>query len=770
MTPTSPLPDRVHQLLRERFGHQDFRPGQAAIIDALLQGKNVLTVMPTGSGKSLCYQLPALLNAGCALVISPLIALMKDQVDSLQDQGVAATFINSSLSAQEQQERLYACRAGHYKLLYIAPERFRSPRFLHAISQTRVSLFAVDEAHCISQWGHDFRPDYLRLQQAIEHLNHPQVLALTATATVEVQDDIVQQLGCGEMQRFVSGFDRPNLTYRVLGLKGHATKFQVLGEILDAQTAGSAMVYAATRRTVEEIASFLHERGTEALIYHAGLRDAERQSTQDAFMNGQCRLIVATNAFGMGVDKPDVRCVIHFNLPRAMEAYYQEAGRAGRDGLPAECVLLFSYGDVKIQEFLLEQSYPARDLLQEVYGLIVALSRERTEVSVRALLPLCRRGVSEMSLVACAKLLEKAGYIERVSVYDNADDFSSGTPNALVRLTGDMVAPHQLTIDDTTLQQRKQHELLKIRRMVGYANAQQCRRQKMLAYFGEQWQKHNCAACDNCLEDGAFGQKVQPPKRFPSETEWIVIQKILSCVARMQGRYGRAKVVQVLLGSQASDVRSSHLSRLSTYGILKGVSRSMIDAYLEALLEAECIKIVGDEFPKLDLTPLGQAVMRRQQRVLLALPGLAAPASSRPSAATVLRHQPSPTASATARAVPSLTPEVIYPPAVATRASASAIPLATEPAAPPAASQAPELSCDEALLERLRAQRTVLARAEALPPYCVFNDRTLREMATYCPNTSARLLQIYGVGAAKASKYGETFLSLIRDHLAGQEG
>src|SRR2546422_2086819 len=276
MTPTSTLPNRVHQLLHERFGHQHFRPGQEAIIGALLEGQHVLTVMPTGSGKSLCYQLPALLHDGCTLVISPLIALMKDQVDSLQERGIAATFINSSLPAQEQQERLYACRAGHYKLLYIAPERFRSQRFLDTIAQTRVSLFAVDEAHCISQWGHDFRPDYLRLQQAIEHLHHPQVLALTATATVEVQDDIVRQLGCSEMQRFVSGFDRPNLTYRVLGLKGHATKFQVLGEILDAQTEGSSIIYAATRRAVEEIASFLHERGTEAVIYHAGLRDAER--------------------------------------------------------------------------------------------------------------------------------------------------------------------------------------------------------------------------------------------------------------------------------------------------------------------------------------------------------------------------------------------------------------------------------------------------------------------------------------------------------------
>jgi ATP-dependent DNA helicase RecQ len=239
------------QTLHQRFGHESFRPGQDRIIEAVLQGQNALVVMPTGSGKSLCYQLPALMRDGCAIVISPLIALMKDQVDGLHAQKIEATFINSSLSAQEQFERLRACRAGVYKLLYVAPERFRNTRFLSAIEHMNVSLFAVDEAHCISEWGHDFRPDYLRLREAIAHLKQPQVLALTATATVDVQGDIVQQLGCPDMQRFVMGFNRGNLTYRVQAQHATAAKLQLLKELLAAQNDGSVIIYAATRRAVE---------------------------------------------------------------------------------------------------------------------------------------------------------------------------------------------------------------------------------------------------------------------------------------------------------------------------------------------------------------------------------------------------------------------------------------------------------------------------------------------------------------------------------------
>ena len=738
----------ARDVLLARFGHRDFRPGQAAIIETVLAGRDVLAVMPTGSGKSLCFQLPAVLREGCTLVISPLIALMKDQVDALQAQGIAATYVNSSLSPREQQERLQACRSGLYDLLYIAPERFRSARFVEAVSGMQVSLFAIDEAHCISEWGHDFRPDYLRLREAVALPSRPQVLALTATATVDVQQDIVQQLGRPDMQPFVYGFDRPNLVYRVLSLNGQKAKLQALQEMLVAQQDGSTIIYTSTRRAAQEVAAFLQERGAEVLLYHAGLSDAARKQAQDAFMERPNGLIVATNAFGMGIDKPDVRCVLHFNLPRSLEAYYQEAGRAGRDGDEAQCVLLFSYGDVRIQEFLVEHNNPTREVLERVYELIAGMGPPGTGVQLSALSRHLGRGSSAMQLAAATRLLETAGYVEQLAQFEAGDDLPAGTPNTLVRLAKEPVPPHALVLDDDALRRRRQHELAKVRRMVGYANARQCRRQKILGYFGETWSKPNCAACDHCLSGTGPKNASGDPARMPSEGEWLNVQKILSCVARMRGRYGRTRVVQVLQGSRAREIRGTHLSQLSTYGILKDAPREVIDAYLEALISAGCIEVVGDEYPKLEITEHGQAVMRRQQEVQLPLPPVVEP---KPRQAAAPARQPRPAGrEGVAGAIPSLTPDVL---------AASDFPASSQ-------GPAPEAECDPVLLQRLQARRKALAEAASLPAYCIVNNRTLRELAQRLPTERQALLQIYGIGEEKARKYGDILLDEIRDYLA----
>jgi ATP-dependent DNA helicase RecQ len=304
------------------------------------------------------------------------------------------------------------------------------------------------------------------------------------------------------------------------------------------------------------------------------------------------------------------------------------------------------------------------------------------------------------------------------------------------------VAPQHLALDDAALQRRKQHELDKMRRLIGYANARQCRRQKILGYFGEQWDADHCTACDNCLQDGAFGATRQHPLRPLSDDEWLVIQKILSCIARMQGRYGRSRVVQVLMGSQAREIRDTFLVRLSTYGLLKGMARTSIEIYIDALIEAECVRIVGDEFPKLDLTALGQAVMRRQQQIHLSLPPLH-PTSSPPAAMPV----------------PSLSPQVVVPGPGLSPSS-----LATRNGSTPTRPAA-DAPYDAVLMERLRLQRTTLARSEAVPPYCVVHDSTLREMAVHLPTDRQALRRIRGIGEAKDRKYGDIFLEVIRDYL-----
>lgn len=351
------------ELLKQYFGHDSFRDGQENIIDNISSGRDALCIMPTGGGKSICYQIPALMSDGIAIVISPLISLMKDQVTSLNQNGIRAAYINSTLSPAQQSRAIYNAMRGEYKLIYVAPERLEAPAFLNLCNSIKISLIAVDEAHCVSQWGHDFRPSYLKIADFISKLdNRPVISAFTATATDAVKRDILNLLGLKNPFEITTGFDRKNLFFAV---KRPQNKQKELLAIVSEHKNQSGIIYCATRKNVEKVSDFLNENGYDSLIYHAGLSNKIRSKNQDDFINDRCNLIVATNAFGMGIDKPDVHFVVHYNMPKNLENYYQEAGRAGRDGENSDCVLLYSPCDVYTQKFFIENNDENAELTEE---------------------------------------------------------------------------------------------------------------------------------------------------------------------------------------------------------------------------------------------------------------------------------------------------------------------------------------------------------------------------------------------------------------------
>lgn len=427
--------------LRETFGFDSFREGQERVIEAIFSGRDVLVIMPTGSGKSLCYQIPALVLPGVTVVVSPLIALMKDQVDALSLRGARVTFINSSISAEEQWSRLQELQRGAYKLVYVAPERFRSGAFRSALAQVEVSLLAVDEAHCISQWGHDFRPDYRKLKTIRSQLGEVPAIALTATATPDVREDILRELGMQDAERVITGFDRPNLGFEVQKVRGRSFKETALHEFIlqvardsDDGAPPPGIIYTGTRKRAEEVAQFLNtcgyssassSRSTPACrAYHAGLEAPDRRSVQEDFMEGRLSWVAATNAFGMGVDKSDIRFVVHYDLPGSIEAYYQEVGRGGRDGNPARCLLLFAEGDRRLQEFFIDGSNPDRQTIEAVYRFLCGLGENpifRTLVELESLFQACGASPSGNPLVfrSSVALLERAGVLDRLDHYEN---------------------------------------------------------------------------------------------------------------------------------------------------------------------------------------------------------------------------------------------------------------------------------------------------------------------------------------------------------------
>jgi ATP-dependent DNA helicase RecQ len=596
----------LESVLRDTFGLPGFRPGQREVVESVLEGRPTVAVMPTGAGKSLCYQLPAVMAGGTALVVSPLIALMKDQVDSLTARGIPAAAITSASSASERAARLDDLAAGKLRLVYVAPERFRSSRFderLEAIAP-HLSLLAIDEAHCISEWGHDFRPDYRRLGEVVARWKPPRVVALTATATAEVRRDIVAHLGLVDPAVYVRGFDRPNLRFAVQRMTGSAEKLSALLALIR-QSPGPSLVYAATRKNAEAYADTLRRANVAAGAYHAGMPDEKRTQVQDRFMFGKLACVVATNAFGMGVDKADVRLVVHADLPRSPEAYYQEAGRGGRDGAPADCVLLFLPSDVRVQEFLIEGSCPSAELLRTLWKVLRDDPSRGGDIRhVRKLLP---GAPSDFALQSAIRLLAKAGYLR--------DD--DGALTAMHPGDGGSFAP----IDPHALEARAEAERSKLRAMVSYAYGATCRRRQLLGWFGDEDARRivRCNRCDVC--DGGGARELEPE-------EQAAARAALAMVEQLRGRFGRKRIADLLAGVEGADDHPDRFLEQPGFGALRRLGSKFVLELLRSIEGAGLIVASPGEYPTISITREGRRAIDGGE-LRLSWPSVAVPRSRR---------------------------------------------------------------------------------------------------------------------------------------------
>lgn len=608
MTQQQACPDAaLYQALASIFGYSQFRPYQQNVVRSVLEGRDSFTIMPTGGGKSLCYQLPAHLLSGVCIVVSPLISLMKDQVDAACSNGLRAATLNSVSTSAERQHLHAALQASALDLLYLSPERLNTSGFWDYLKKQRISFFAIDEAHCISQWGHDFRPDYLALADISTHFPTTPIAAFTATATPLVAQDIVDRLHLRSPLRVCASFNRPNLFYQVTP-KDNANA-QVL-RYIEQHPEDSGIIYRTTRKNVDDTAQFLQQKGIRAKAYHAGLPDVERARTQEEFRQDSCPIIVATVAFGMGIDKSNVRFVIHADLPKNMEGYYQETGRAGRDGEAAHCMLLYDQRDI-------------------------------------------------------AQLLRFA---------NSSED-----------------------------EEQKKLAVAQVYKMLDFTQKDCCRRQTLLAYFGEMLPDENCRACDICT-----GQ-------VQREDATVAAQKVLSAMVRSGNRFGVTHLLDILMGAKTQRMRDTGHDSLPTYGVGKDKSRQYWRRIMDALVVRGLAAIEDPEFPVLHITEQGWQVLRGQEGF------------------SSLLHVEK---------------------ARQSRSRSSRI-------------SKDGLTLDDDLFTALRAERTRLAKLANLPPYVIFHDSTLREMASLCPNSEVALLQITGVGEKKLATYGAAFLAIIAAHGSG---
>ena len=707
---STPIHD-AKMALQKYFGFREFLDGQETVMASILSGRDTMVIMPTGGGKSLCYQLPAMVMEGVTVVVSPLIALMKDQVDALERRGIPATLINSSISLGEQQQRIDALRRGDYKLVYVAPERFRSRAFTNALRQVQIALVAIDEAHCLSQWGHDFRPDYMRLGEALAQMDRPQVVALTATATPEVREDILQTLALRDPFVTIRGFERPNLSLNIAHTKSNADKYERLRKIITQFKTG--IIYCSTRKRVEEVGEELRAWKLKVIEYHGGLDDKERESRQTKFITKKADVAVATNAFGMGIDRSDVRFVVHFDVPGSVEAYYQEAGRAGRDGEPSQCDLFFNFADTKTQEFFIDGNNPSVDIIRNVYQTLLNAADSNHEVQASIDDITERSGAkNSMAIGSALSFLNRNDYIER---FDIPGKRIRGT-----RLLQPNVLTRDLKFDVEALREKDRRDRSKLKAMVELCyDDKACRQEQILRYFGET-ASTPCGTCDVCRAEG-----VQPPREGGAD-EVTMLRQALSGIARMstkladgswEGRFGKGRIIQMLVGSKSKEIVDAGHDQLTTYGLLKDVGSHALHPLFAELEKHGLIETSNGEYPKVTLTARGAEVMKKGENVKLRWPSMLAP-MTKPKGKTAMNEE------------------------LAAR----------------------ELGFDDALFEKLKRHRTAVAEAEGVPPYLIFSNQTLEFMTRLKPKSIDAGLKIRGVGEKKAKEYLPDFIQIIKKH------